>query len=222
MKYTFDNIEFKNQDAVKQHIRGIVNSYPADMVPINEDHFRFMLDVFRLHPRADEKIGCGIKSMWIETDAVAGNTRHFQAERVDNTNIDIGWKDCLLGDKARANLPLSYFKKAARRAIGNSNELFISSFFANPLSNKVCPYDGTLLTPDNCAVHHAIRFDELLSDYMALRGIDVLKVEIDHSGEGQTFVDDALAEDWAAYHDEHSIRHVVSKDAHNRLHGGDK
>ena len=215
-KYVFNGVEFPTQAAVKSHIREIVNRYP-DTVFINANDFRFMLDVLRRHPDAADKIGRGVSRMWIERDTERGSkNRHFVVERIDLSNENFGWTKCLKGVVARASLPSQRFKDAARRAVECSVMAFRENFFAETV-NPVCPVMDTPLSPANCDVHHVYPFDDLLADYVTLRGIDVQTVSLDGSGEGQAFVDEVLIEDWRQYHDDHATLRVLSKEGHREL-----
>lgn len=63
--------------------------------PLNEDlgDFIIMLEALRRHPKADKKIGCGVKSFQVRLSDEG--YRHFVVVRVDETFDDLSFRKCV-------------------------------------------------------------------------------------------------------------------------------
>lgn len=81
-----------------------------------------------------------------------------------------------------------------------------------------CPITGDVMTWDETEVDHAapMTFARLVRDFITRCGIDVSKVEYDHSGQGVAFKDYTLDLSWFFYHDAFASLRLVSSYA-NRI-----
>lgn len=92
--YNVSGIEFSRKEDVKNHIRKIIEQYDEHERLIGKD-FQFTLDLFQSHPRADEKLVSGVKEIWHALDEKYSRNQCFYILRVDGTEDDISWADCV-------------------------------------------------------------------------------------------------------------------------------
>ncbi len=85
--------------ALEREIRWLLHESPMG-VELPDEGFRFMQDVLRLHPRAEGKIGCGLKA--IRVIASKWGNRCFEVVRADGSTEPFSIGTCLTKKKAKA------------------------------------------------------------------------------------------------------------------------
>ena len=83
---------FNKQKDADFFVRELLNGQPLK-VAIPEPHHSFLCALIALHPRAAEKIGCGIAHFTVEY-ALHG-TRCFYLARVDGSKTDFSYLKCI-------------------------------------------------------------------------------------------------------------------------------
>ena len=77
-------IEFHTIASITDHARKIKERY-VNEARISGDDELFMRDFIELHPRAEEKKGCGISYFTVQEDEHWRNSRQFVLVRTDNS-----------------------------------------------------------------------------------------------------------------------------------------
>lgn len=209
MKYEIGGLGFKSKKAIIGHVQRIMKKY-GDYRKIPASDRSFMIALLQRHQYADQKIGVGVKKMWIQPNGVY-NTRGFWLERVDGTKTDFSFYQCL-----NPSTPLSDFKQACRIAVASSIEEFKESEFGN--TGGVCPVLGRVMTPDTCHVDHCPpnTFEVIVTDYIREREIDVETAPLLEHRDGKIgnrFTDDGFQEDWVQYHNNKAELRLISAEA---------
>jgi hypothetical protein len=172
-----------------------------------------MRDLFAYHPRAEHKIGDGIKEIVVRQAARNPKNREFwiRTEGSDEW-IDISWTACLT-----VTTPLQEFANACRQAVRPETEAFAARVFAEPAqgSRLRCPITGELFTREEAHVDHDEPWPmrRIVEQFIANEGLDLEAVQYDGFENGSTRItlrDPDLTAKFRAYHDGVACLRVVS------------
>lgn len=89
---------FVTQGALKKRIQEILRQYKNEQELSNHD-FLFMLEVLKNHPNYNIKNGIGIKKIFVRQNPVYKNTRGFWLSRLDGSETDFSYLECLTETK---------------------------------------------------------------------------------------------------------------------------
>lgn len=204
--------EFSSKKALQERVRSILHSYRSGNV-VNMFDAPFLLSLFSRHPAADQKIGCGVAQIEVRKNLVYTHTQCFWIVRVDGTETDISYRECLS--------PTSHaqrFANACRAAVEPSTMAFKQRHF-DSLSGQpyYCPLTGELLRFVGSHVDHIPpqTFSAILATFITRFDINVDAVVIDGRGiDGSiqdTLRDSVLEQQWIDYHDSVANLRVVSR-----------
>jgi hypothetical protein len=84
--------ENKRAYELRKRIQTIRDSYD-DGIPLRKSDKTFMLEILRMHPKAEIKFGCGINAIVVHT--FIGGSRCFFVIRADGTIEDFSYRKCL-------------------------------------------------------------------------------------------------------------------------------
>jgi len=201
---------FKTQKAVLDHVRSeIYTDRYQDNESLSDEHFRFMLGLLSYHQLAEQKIGCGVKRIWIAKNSEFP-TRGFFLERLDGTTTDFSFVQCVKRKSARAE-----FISACRNAIYIYVMEFKNAAFAE--GNLICPYRGTVITKEDCHIDHAPpnTFAEIVNGFIQEHGIDIESVAIQHGDncQGDKLADLEFEGRWIEFHNARASLRAISKAA---------
>lgn len=212
-QYTFDidGIRFTSKKSVIDHVKNNIHSKYIDYQDISNEHLQFMICLLRHHPWSDQKIGIGVKRMWIQQNENYP-TRGFWLERHDGTKTDFSFYQCVSSPSQ-----LRDFKSACRKAIADIVIRFKTEFFSRN-RYPICPILGTFLTSKTSHVDHAPpnTFDKIVLDFIASRNIDVEKAPLLEHMDGKIgncFNNDTFTNDWITFHNEMAELRVISSEA---------
>lgn len=220
MKYTFtigDHV-FKTKKAVIEYVQQNIHGRYADHVDLSAEHLRFMVGLLRYHAYSDQKIGCGVKRMWIQPNELYP-TRGFWLERVDGSQTDFSFYQCV-----NPSSPLRDFKSACRMAIVPTIQSFRNEFFeGDPL--RRCPINGDIVTLHNSHVDHQAphTFESIVTEFIAVNKIDVASAPLTTHGdgtEGCSFSSEKFKQEWIQFHNERAMLRVISPKANLTLNRG--
>jgi hypothetical protein len=211
ISYTIADEYFATQQQLVARIQGILHGARAPLRLAGADA-ALMADVLQRHPRAEEKIGIGIAALWIKRNGAFGNG--FFIERTDGTWIDYSYKQCI-----RPQTNATKAKFAFRRAI--DAQVIVVKRAAFALTDTVtCPITGEPITWETAHVDHEPprTFAALLAEYCAERAIDLDTIDLYESKSGiGKLLPPAIAQDWAAWHQERARLRVISAEANIKL-----
>jgi Protein of unknown function (DUF3223) len=172
---------------------------------VTGDDAEFLLWLLDRHPRAAEKIGCGVAGFTVQ-DAQMG-TRCFVVHRVDGSSTDFSFYSCITAPDGTVLV-----RRAMRRAISDqTSEFKRASAARGPL---VCAVTGQVLSWDNAHVDHAPPVFVALADDWAARvgGYSAIRLTPAADSQlGRTIADGAAAEAWAEFHRTNAQLRIVSR-----------
>lgn len=176
--------------------------YLYRMMPFYDDGERIkghdallLVSATDLHFDAEQKRGCGINYFTVRTSD-RYNTRCFVLHRLDGTSTDISFAE-IFDDHATIR------RATVVRALRDTIERQYAK-----------------LRKPGYHVHHDPPFDELVTSWLAARGITIDDVEVAPPEDNQTRVtlrEAGMAYDWAAYHLEHARYKVLTIAEHRAL-----
>ena len=169
----------------------------------------FILGLLQRHPRAGQKIGCGIGHFRIGKDH-RRNYPYFIAVRTDGTETDFSLMQCITPRNERTN-----FHLACRTAVIGQIVAFREDSFGNQ-TEIPCAISGTPVRKERCHVDHAypMTFDHIVEDYIRDHKLDVKKVPVDGDGDGEKkkwFRHLEESERFAEYHREKAVLRITTE-----------
>lgn len=203
--------EFKTKKELQDRVRSILWSY-RDGDTVNMFDAPFLVDLFQMHPSAEQKVGCGISAIEVRRNPMYTQTQGFWIVRADGSVTDISYLECLTETPHHRR-----FERACRVAVEPSVIRFKQTAFDKSGGSLRCPFTGDVLTFTTCHADHIApkTFQSLLADFVRIHHIDIDSVKVNGRGvDGaiQDTLDDAdLARLWIDYHDGHAELRIVSK-----------
>lgn len=215
--WKFGGVAFRTQGDVISHIQAIAAKYDIGDVLDSAD-FALMYDVLLRHPRADEKIGCGIDWIGItRIEAYGWKNKVFQLFRFDGTITDFSWRKCL---RVKPVDHASYVKDAFRRVVASDVAEYKRVYFdrfANDNGDVRCEVTGLWVSYTRSHVDHVKPFRILMDEYLKAAGVSYDDVEVIGFGDGQSVKlpkDAMLAGNWRRWHKDNAVLRIVA-DAEN-------
>lgn len=209
---------FKTKIKLQEHIRTILYQY-QDGAYLSQTDFIFMMDVLEQHPDYKLKYGTGVKAIYVKQNPVYRNTRNFWIVRLDNSETDFSYLECLKETSQKKK-----FLNACRVAIEPYTQEYKRNFFDN-LNGKIytCPCTNEALNFIGSHVDHKSpkTFKQLVKDFINQYNIDVSQVKIVSGAEDNVFQDTFDNKDfeklWVDYHNSHAEFQIISKKANLSL-----
>lgn len=208
--FTINGIEFKTKKSVLDHVKTKIYYRYEDHQDLSEEHLKFMVGLLRYHPWSDQKIGVGVKRIWIQKNENY-ETRCFWLERIDGTKTDFSFNQCVQPASIERD-----FKAACRAAIAHVTINFRLSHFRDHAQDDVicCPVTGDMISIYESHVDHEPpnTFDVIVNEFIGI--IKEIRPEMltDHGDgiEGNYLVDEALKQQWISFHNARAKLRVIS------------
>ena len=206
---------FRTKNDVTKRVRDILHAYRLGQM-LGSDHFTFILDLLRNHPRATEKIGCGVSAITVEQNPRYRNGRGFLVSRSDGTTTDFSYNKCITPVTA-----IQYFSHACREVVSGQIQAYKKGYFdeyANEQGLVQCPITREWVNKELAHVDHIQpqTFQMLVDTFIKERRIDRNTVEyrgLEDGAIGREFADEELAAAWAEYHRKNAKLQVISRTA---------
>jgi len=204
-KYEIGGQAFHTKDDVLNHAKKIKEAQ-EDFEPISDEAaLNFLGDLIARHPNAEEKIGCGIKSIVVSYNDEKG-AREFQILRNNGSRDNFSPRKCIFQISPNADL-----HEACRDAVKDQITAYrIKTFTEN--STPACPYRGITLTDENSHVDHTppLTFEKLVKDWMNDLGLSRENVQLTDSGAMKILGDENQLQSWQDYHQRHAQLRLLS------------
>lgn len=178
------------------HIRRIYRSYEIGD-RMNQEDKTLMIELICLHPHAKEKIGRGVKNIWVRRKGDS-LVRYAVIERKDGSFEGLAHMECVRGHID----PLPAFRYAT---MWHTME-YKKARFAGKSTTK-CEISGEDVRWDFCHVDHAypLTFAQLVFDFLKSEGLRREDVQTYAVEDEARLADDALVARWRAYHEKHAV-----------------
>lgn len=203
-------LNFKYKKDVTAHFKKILNSYNFQET-LNKDDFNDVLNLLKIHPKATEKIGPGIKKIIVVEARY--KTKCFNAIRIDLSSEIFSYIKCINGSLP----PLSKFSKTCRDVVSEDLRLVKLSFFKgkSKKGRVKCQETGKLSLWEELNVDHRQpnTFSIIVDRFIELNRIDLTSVEyIESIDNVYSFKDEGLTEKFRKYHKDKANLRLVRKD----------
>ncbi len=209
---------FKTKTDLQKRIKTILYQY-QDREYLSQIDFVFMMEILEQHPDYELKSRSGVKAIYVKQNPVYKNTRNFWIVRLDNSETDFSYLECLKETSHEKK-----FLNACRVAIEPYTQEYKRKFFDN-LNGKIytCPYTHEALNFIGSHVDHKSpkTFKQLVKGFVSQHKVDVSQVRIVGSAKDNvfqdTFDDKEFEKLWVDYHNSHAEFQVISKKANLSL-----
>lgn len=217
-EYIVDGKVFKTKKACFDYARRILKKTIINM-PLEGKDLSFITALLHTHKAADQKIGCGIKKIYVRREPIF-NGRHFTVLRTDGTEIEFSFLKCLSANGMKTNrVPehLQNVKRALRTAITDDVYKFkIERFKEKGLIQ--CPYTKEYLDFYDSHVDHKYpnTFDKLVFDWLYKNKLKVSDIKVT----GETIlnlVDEKLLDSFVQFHNKKAKLRIISAEANRSL-----
>lgn len=200
---------FRTKTEARAFCQDVLRTYPKHM-PLNEDMFQKIQFLLKGHPDYVEKIGVGIKEIFIGETIFKAHG--FYIKRIDDSIIDFSYKSCL-------NPPtlIQRFASAYRNAIVFDILGFL--FKDNILGDALCFKCG--IYTENPHVHHAGDYpvSRQIKEFIKENNIQITKEMFDTSELFiEMFNDEEIKNKISDYHNKVSVLQKLCVECHKKEH----
>ncbi|MFF1338108.1 DUF3223 domain-containing protein [Streptomyces sp. NPDC058290] len=212
LEYRINGEHFRTQKALRERMRGIMNSYRYDEV-VGEADEEFLRDLITRHPDYEEKAGVGVGGFLVVR--TEWNNRGLMLVRIDGSDIDISWEECL-----KATPHAQQVRGCLRRAVKEQVLAVLAEAFTQ--GPVVCAVTGdSIASPREADVdHYQPVFEELAASFIQEHGGLAAFVIAPDNAAGFSVAElesAALVTDWQEYHRKYANLRVVTKHANQSI-----
>lgn len=196
---------FTTKKALTERCRKILHRYePEESIDAPDRDFLELL-IAGYHPDAIDKIGCGIRRMFVRRSEY-GNFG-FWLERTDGTQTDFSFVACISNPT-----PWQDFCRACRRAIADQ----ILDFKSRSGPPFVCEETGAILDDADVHVDHKspFTFDEILRGFLGWAFIDYRTIPVKPTTDGIQgcfLANESVESSWRTFHRRVAELRIVSR-----------
>lgn len=201
---TLNNREYTKTEATKL-LSAILNSERM-RVALTGEPYAFVMSALLRHPKSDEKIGAGVKRLFIDQDPVYKG-RCFNVERIDGSVTDFSFFKCIQTERdPHRNQMIG----AMRFAVSDQTRGFKLAAYGSKTYAR-CAITGLNMQIDDCHVDHEppLTFDTLAFLFLKEEGLKVAQVKVKSGGTQAFFEDSNLEAKWRAFHRRRAVLRVV-------------
>ena len=210
------HIRFNSQKEAEEYFRAILNKYEKwqEIIDMDQVDLRALLE---RHPEAKNKIGCGIKRLYIGEDPEF-HGKCFNLERIDGSSTDFSYKTCI---KGKAKTLDQDFSQACRDAIWQQLFEAKKAYFEKYHDENgmvKCEVSGKLYKFEEVHADHMapLTFEVLVNNFKAALNImpsyDILTKPADNQSQAK-FIDDRIKILFQDYHSKAAkLRFVGAKE----------
>jgi len=173
--------DYKTKKELTAFVKVWLHYCPVGFV-LHGEALQFAMDLLATHPAREEKVGCGIRSIFIESIQKNGGSKHFAIRRTDGTRIDFSYHACITQTKSSQKVR---FVKACRNAvISQIND------YKNPqiVDGMILTSGGVLLPESQVHVDHIYPFSRIVKDYIEMYKPDIESTVFGYVGLTQSVV----------------------------------
>mgnify|MGYP001794339373 CR=1 FL=1 len=200
---------FSTKKEAKSYFTEILNKYPL-ATAIHGKEFDDVMALLLCHPRANEKIGSGVKFIKVDQGFNSSN-RCFHVVRVNDSTEDFSIGKCIDGDHS----PFYKFCIACRKSVETELRAKKLKYFeeeGDKESKVVCPITKEKITFEESHIDHRepFTFSAIVHFFIKANGIDLNSVEyVTEYKYGNEFKNHEIAEKFRGWHRENATLRIV-------------
>jgi len=214
-KYRIGSETFATKRAIIDRAKGIL-AHTDFGGELTGDDLAFMLALLQRHPKAERKIGPGVRAIRVELNTHWTPRKAFVLVRVDSSETDFSFYSCVSKRPARAD-----FNAACRTSVVEDVLAFKQWVFdaGADAENKVaCAITGERVGWDEAHVDHAPpwTFKAIVDSFASEIEVDAARVPLTGDGDNEcrsAFADAEMAERFRRFHNERARLRVVTNAA---------
>ncbi len=204
---------FGAKGEAKTHFTEILNKYPLG-TELHSNEFDDVMALLLCHPRANEKIGLGIRAIKIDRGLYSSN-RCFHIVRVDNSVEDFSIGKCIDGEHS------SFYKFciACRRTVEAELRAKKATYFekqGDKDGRVICPITKEKIVFAEAHIDHRepFTFSAIVHFFIRANNINITNVDYVVEGKyGNEFKDNELAKKFKIWHHENAKLRIVKGQA---------
>jgi hypothetical protein len=210
-------IEFLTNEAVTDHARSIKSKYKDGEKIFGQDDL-FLREFITLHPRANEKIGCGVAYFTIQPDEHWRNSRQFVLVRIDGERAIFSHNRIRTTQESQEERHRRRVLEAMREAIVSQVVEFKNDNF---LPGKTrCPLTNEIIKEPHVDHEKPQTFIALVAEWLDINSLRFEDVTVNSDTDHRTFetmADSSKLISWQRYHSIHARLRILSKEANLSL-----
>lgn len=199
-KYFAGGLGFKTKKDLQMYCKDILNSYENDT--LEGEDFELVNDVFKMHPRYEQKVnGCSDK-IRVETSEVNALQNQFMVYRSDGVVLDFSYYKAISGYSYETKV-----KETLRSVIIDQQNSFRKNFILENMDRKgyiLCEETGLKMKPKEAHVdHYPLQFEEIVEEWFLTRKLTLGNFKIyptEGKGINWEFEKPELAADFYEFH----------------------
>lgn len=202
-------LRFSAKGEAKSHFTDILNKHPLG-TELQGDEFDNVMALLLCHPKANDKIASGVKSIKIDQGFYSSN-RCFHVVRVDGSIEDFSIGKCIDGEHS----PFHRFCIACRRTVEAELRAKKAKYFEDNRDKDgkvVCPMTKEKITFEEAHIDHRepFTFSAIVHFFTQANDIDINNIEYITEGKyGNEFKNQELAEQFQLWHRKNAKLRVV-------------
>jgi hypothetical protein len=201
---------------MKEKLQNMLYSFANKSIVKGTSEYDLLYETIQLHPKKDEKIGVGIDYFFVQPSKWNGKQFNFMIKRIDGSQVDFSYINCLKKDKTVKN----HWNQIFREIITPQTDAFRQKAFENVgVGDKfVCSHTNLKFSKRNAHVDHIfpLTFDSIYKEFISINNLDLSKIELTKDkGTSETIkiVDAKLREDFYNFHAERCVLRIVCSSA---------
>lgn len=196
-----NGVEFKFQKDAIEYFKCMLNRY-GNGETVTEFDSDVLMSLLERHPKADKKIGCGVKRFY--KDRTDMPTSCFWVERKDGSKTDFSYLTAL---RAKSKSLYQEFMEACRNSVKDDLRLTKMHFFekyADKNGKVECDITGEKIAFNESHIDHKkpLTFQVLVNTFIAANDIQIIPEMFSHQDAQfqTTFTDPDLKGKFVRYH----------------------
>ncbi|MDQ7049938.1 MAG: DCL family protein [Enterobacterales bacterium] len=206
---TLGEYNFPTKKEAKELYSKILNDTDLEQ-SLECKNYDYVMALLLNHPRADQKIGCGVNAIKVSTGYTSSN-RCFHVVRTDGTIEDFSIGKCIDGDHSEFHK----FCVACRKSVEADVRAYKRKYFEENSDNNglvKCQSTNQLISYDDAHADHRepFTFSAIAHFFYKSKGLDLGAIEYETEGKyGNEFTDSELINSFREWHKENAKIRIV-------------
>jgi len=209
MSVTLGEYSFPSKKDAKAFFSKVLNDTELEHT-LEGENFHYVMALLLNHPRAEEKIGCGVAAIKVSTGHTSSN-RCFHIVRTDKSIENFSIVKCIDGDHSE----LHKFCLACRKVIEKDIRAYKRIYFEeNSNENKmvICQSTNKRISVDEAHVDHRepLTFSVIVHFFVKANGVDLSTVKYKTQGTyGNELADTLLINSFREWHNKEAKLRII-------------
>jgi hypothetical protein len=200
----------------KEQIQGMLYTFANTDIDKNSAEHNVLLELIKLHPKANEKIGSGIDYFFVQKSKWKFNQFNFMIKRTDGSTVDFSYQTCLnIGKRANPQKKENWsgvFRNIVKDQVDTFRD---EAFKVIGVKDKfICSETKLKFKKYHSHVDHVypLTFESILHEFITANKIDLTKVQLSEdtgTSEVKSILDKDLVNNFYEFHKNRAVLRVV-------------